>query len=76
MKRILFALATLALTGCATQRYFVWQNEAGRQCFYQCKRDFFLCRASCPNVFCMIGCENMEITCDQNCPGVTMYVRQ
>jgi hypothetical protein len=84
IRRILAALALTAVTltsGCFLQPpTFQWQNEYGRQCFYQCKRDFFACRTSCygynTNGVCHTGCAEMEYQCDRGCPGLHEVVQR
>jgi hypothetical protein len=79
MKRILAIAVLVLVSGCfPPQPVFVWSNEYGRQCFYQCKRDFFACRTSCfgYNANCAASCADMEFTCDRSCPGLRMMVRQ
>jgi hypothetical protein len=65
---------TAAGCGVLAPPRFAWTTDAGRQCFFQCKRDFYACRSSCygwnTNGWCLGSCGDMEATCDRSCPGL------
>ena len=75
-RAIVAAVLALICSGCAPPMRYAWDNEAGRDCYYQCKRATYQCNAGCfKDAWCEVDCLSDQVSCLNTCPHVRKVPR-